>query len=111
MINLVVVDFLFNLTTRVCARSVTSVVSDSSQPYGPQPVRLLCPRDSSGENTGVGHHALLQGILPTRGLNPCLLHLLRWLAGGFFTTRATWEALYCVQGCIVTTVFLVCNSP
>ena len=24
-------------------------------------------------------HALLQGIFPTRGWNPCLLHLLPWL--------------------------------
>ena len=24
--------------------------------------RLLCPRDSPGKNTGVGYHALLQGI-------------------------------------------------
>ena len=30
----------------------------------------------SGENTGVGCHFLLQGIFPTRGLNPCLLYLL-----------------------------------
>ena len=26
----------------------------------------------------MGCHALLQGILPTQGLNPCLLHLLYW---------------------------------
>ena len=31
----------------------TSVVSNSLQPYGPQPVRLLCPWDSPGKNTGV----------------------------------------------------------
>ena len=33
--------------------------------------------DSSDKNTGVGCHALLQGILPTQGLNLhllCLLH-------------------------------------
>ena len=30
--------------------------------------------DSSGKNTGMGSHALLQGILPTQGLNPGLLH-------------------------------------
>ena len=29
---------------------------------------------------------LLQGIFPTQGSNPCLLHLLRW-QGGFFTTE------------------------
>ena len=27
-------------------------------------------RDFSGKKTGVGFHALLQGIFPTRGLNP-----------------------------------------
>ena len=30
--------------------------------------------DCPGKNTGVGCHALLQGIFPTRGLNPGLLH-------------------------------------
>ena len=35
--------------------------------------RLLCPWDSAGKNTGVGCHALLQGIFLTQGLNPCLL--------------------------------------
>ena len=30
--------------------------------------------DSPRKNTGVGHHALLQGIFPTRGSNPDLLH-------------------------------------
>ena len=28
--------------------------------------------DSPGKNTGVGDHALLQGIFPTQGLNPGL---------------------------------------
>ena len=30
--------------------------------------------DSPGKNTGVGSHALLQGIFPNQGLNPGLLH-------------------------------------
>ena len=34
----------------------------------------------SSKNTGVGCHFLLQGILPTQGLNPCLLCLMRWQA-------------------------------
>ena len=34
--------------------------------------------DSPGKNTGVGCHFLPQGIFPTQGSNPCLLHLLRW---------------------------------
>ena len=36
--------------------------------------QLLCPRDSPGKSTGVGCHALLQGIFPTQGLNSGLLH-------------------------------------
>ena len=32
------------------------------------------PWDYSGKNTGVGFHALLQGIFPTHGSNPSLLH-------------------------------------
>ena len=57
-------------------RSGPSVVSDSFWPYGLQPTRILCPWDSSGKNTGVGCHALLQGISPTQGLNQSLLCLL-----------------------------------
>ena len=53
-------------------------VSDSLQPCGLQPTRLFCPWDSPGRNTGVGCHALLQGIFPTPGLNPHLLHC-RWI--------------------------------
>ena len=37
--------------------------------------------DSPGKNTGVGCHALLQGIFWTQGSNPCLLHFLQWRAG------------------------------
>ena len=37
-----------------------SVVSDSSQPQGLQPTRLLRPWDFPGKSTGVGCHFLLQ---------------------------------------------------
>ncbi|KAB0380055.1 hypothetical protein FD755_007839 [Muntiacus reevesi] len=40
--------------------------------------------DYSDKSTRVDCHFLLQGIFPTRGWNPRLLHLLHWL-GGFFT--------------------------
>ena len=43
-------------------------------PDGLEPVRLLCPRDSPGNNTGVGCHFLLQGIFPTKESNLGLLH-------------------------------------
>ena len=35
-------------------------MSDSLQPHGLYPTRLLCPWDSPGKNTGVGCHLLLQ---------------------------------------------------
>ena len=46
-----------------------SIVSDSVWP-----TRLLCPCDSPGKNTGVGSFSLRQGIFPTQGSNPGLLH-------------------------------------
>ena len=57
-----------------------SVMCDSLQPRGLQPTRLLCPWDFPGKNTGVGCHALLQGISPTQGSSPSLLYLLHWQA-------------------------------
>ena len=42
-----------------------SAVSDSLQPHGLQPSRLLCSWDSLGKNTRVGCHSLLQGIFLT----------------------------------------------
>ena len=51
-----------------------SVVSDSLQPHGLEPTRLLCPQTSPGKKTGVGSNFLLQGIFPTQGSNPGLPH-------------------------------------
>ena len=39
---------------------VSLVMSDSLEPHGLEPTRLLCPGDSPGKNTGVGCHFLLQ---------------------------------------------------
>ena len=53
------------------------------QSHGLQPIRLLCPWDFPGKDTGVGCHFLLQGIFPTQGSNPGLLHcrqILYWLS-------------------------------
>ena len=49
-------------------------MSDSLRPHELQPSRLLRPWDFPGKNTGMGCHFLLQGIFPTQGLNPGLLH-------------------------------------
>ena len=45
---------------------------------------------SPGKNTGVGCHALLQGIFLTQGSKLRLISPA--LAGGFYTTNATWKA-------------------
>ena len=50
-----------------------SVMSDSLRPHG-----LHSPWNSADQNTGVGSLFLLQGIFPTQGLNPGLLHC-RWI--------------------------------
>ena len=42
-------------------------------PMDCSPPRLPCPWNSSGKNTGVGCHSLLQGIFPTQGSNLGLL--------------------------------------
>ena len=51
-----------------------SVVSSSLWPHG-----LYSPWNSPGQNTAVGSLSLLQGIFPTQGLNPGLLHCRRIL--------------------------------
>ena len=53
----------------LCMRSVSSVMSDSLQLYGQAPLSM----GFSGKNTGVGCHALLQGILQTQRLNRSIL--------------------------------------
>ena len=50
-----------------------SVVSSSLQPRG-----LYSQWNSPGQNTGVDSLSLLQGIFPTQGSNPGLLHC-RWI--------------------------------
>ena len=75
---------------------VTSVVSESLQPYGLQPTRSSVH--------GVLQIRILQwvaistpGDLPNPGFEPTSLTSPA-LAGGFFTTSATWEA----QGCLIS---------
>ena len=60
-------------------------MSSPLRPHKPQPTSLLCPWDSPGKNTGMGCHALHQGIFPTQGLNPCLVHCHQ--CSGFFTAE------------------------
>ena len=50
--------YMYSLSCRLSR----SVASDPLRPHGLQPSRLLCPWGSPGKDTGVGCHALLQGI-------------------------------------------------
>ena len=50
-------------------RESHSVMSNSLQPYG-----LYSPWGSPGQTTSAGSLSLLQGIFPTQGSNPGLLH-------------------------------------
>ena len=61
-------------TKHVCTCLVTQSCLTLCYPQGLQPSRLLCPWDSPGKKTGVGCHALLQGIFSTQGLILDLLH-------------------------------------
>ena len=57
-----------------CESESHSVVSDSLRPR-----ELYTPWNSPGQNTGVDSLSLLQGIFPTQGPNPGLLHCRRIL--------------------------------
>ena len=60
-----------------------SVVSNSAQPHGLYPIRLLHPWDSPGKNTGVGSHFLLQGIFLNQESNLGLPHCRQILQHAF----------------------------
>ena len=65
-------EILCECNTRVMS-DCRSVVSDSVTPWTVA-TRLLCLWNSPGKHTGVGCHALLQGIFLTQGSNPGLLY-------------------------------------
>ena len=74
-LTLGVISHLCQLQPLSLSESVSrSVMSDCLRPHGLSPARLLCPWNSEGRNTGVGCHALLQGIFPSQGSNPGLLN-------------------------------------
>ena len=87
------------------------VMSDSLWPHG-----LYSPLNSSGQNTWVGGLSLLQGIFPTKGLNPGLPHcrqilyqlshkgsprILGWVAYPFSSRSSqprSWTGVSCIAG-------------
>ena len=87
------------------------VMSDSLRSHG-----LHSPWNSPGQNTGVGSLSLLQGIFPTHGSNPGLLHwrqilyqlshkgsprILEWVACPF-SSGSSWPMnqtrVSCIEG-------------
>ena len=76
-----------------------SVISDSLGTMGCRPARLLCPRHTSGKNTGVGCHSHLQRIFSTQGMNLGLPHFRQIL---YCLSRHQWINL---------TMFLKPDSP
>ena len=62
-----------------------SVMSGSLWSYG-----LHSPWNPPGQNTGVGSYPLLQGIFPTQGSNPRLLHRLHWQVNSLPLSHHNW---------------------
>ena len=67
--------------TRLRAAKLLQSCSTLCYPMDCSPPGSFVHGDSPGKNTGVGCHALLQGIFPTQESNQCLLCLLHWQAG------------------------------
>ena len=74
---------------------------------------LYSPRNSPGQNTGVGSLTLLQGIFPTQGLNPGLPHcrqilyqlshkgspkILEWVDYPFSSGSSQPRSVSCIAG-------------
>ena len=57
-----------------CCCLVTQLCLTLLRPHGLQPTRILCSWDFPGKNTRMNRHFLFQGIFPTHGSHPCLLH-------------------------------------
>ena len=89
--------------------SVTQLCLTFCDPMECNPSGSSVHGESPGKNTGVGCHALLQGIFPPQGLNTGLLHC-RWilyclihhgrksivelLQGNFLTQESNWSLLH-----------------
>ena len=81
---------------RFCKFSIHSVMHDSLQIHVLYPARFLCPWNSPGKKTVVGIHSLLQGIFPTQGLNPGLLHC-RQILYHLSYQRSPWGSIMRVK--------------
>ena len=107
----------------ICSSSISAVLCLVAQSYSTlcDPVDCSPPgssvhEDAPGKNTGVGCHALLQGIFPSEGLNPGLPHcrqifyylshqgsprILEWVAYPFSRGSSlprNWTGVSCIAG-------------
>ena len=89
-------------------------------PFTQSCLTLCDPMDiHPGQNTGVGNHSLLQGIVPTQELNPCLPHcgwilyqlnhhgsprLLEWVVCPF-SSESSWPRNWTRVSCIAVGFF------
>ena len=74
------------LTTQSAYLSVSFSVVNSLQLHRLQRLRLLCPWDFPGKNTGVGCHFLLHGIFLNQGSS---LYFQHWQADSFPLNQST----------------------
>ena len=66
----------------------------------------LCPWDFPGQNSRVGYHSLLQGILPTQGWNPGLLHC------GHILYHLNHQGIFMLKGrSAIMSGSLCCQNP
>ena len=84
-------------------------MSDSVRPHRWQPTRLPCPWDSTGKNTGVGCHFLLQCVKVKSESEvaqscPTLCNLMDWSLPGFFV-HGIFQARVLEWGAIAFSAF------
>ena len=100
----------------LCCSGLSHLVLSPCVPMGCSPPGSSVHGDSPGKNTRVGFHALLQGIFPSQGSNPGLLHcrqilhhlshqgslwILEWVAYPF-SRGSSWPrnqtGVFCIAG-------------
>ena len=82
-----------NYKLQSCAQLLSHVQLCNPMDHSP-PVSSVYG-DSPGKNTRVGCHALLQGIFPTQGWNPGLLHCKGVLRKATRDAQEYWSGLPC----------------
>ena len=70
---------------------------------------IYSPWNSPGQNTGMGSHCLLQGIFPTQGSNPGLLHC-RWILYQL-SHRGPVQFSSVAQSCLTLCNLMDCSPP